>query len=150
MARFGFISLLLVGLLVLAACDSGGSGGDDDAEAAAEAALTSLYNGDFTTLLDQVCTAQRPQVEAMQAVPEIAGVAEITRADLSDVRFSSSDDDIEGNLAIITLSGTITFEALDQSVELDAANVFPEGVVVMREDEVWKLCDDAAVPVTGG
>lgn len=131
--------LLLASLLLLSACSSGGGPAID----ATRSWLQSLADLNFKQVMDQTCANPKVRTEIevrLDPFIDIQATLQTLKGqfDFSGLKFEELSND--GRTAQIRLSGKMVLKALGQSQALDIY----EDLTVVKENDVWKVCANAA------
>jgi hypothetical protein len=131
--------VLLASVLLLSACSAGGGPAID----ATRSWLQSLADLNFKQVMDQTCSNQKVRTEIevrLDPFIDIQATLQTLKGqfDFSGLKFEELSND--GRTAQIRLSGKMVLKALGQSQALDVY----EDLTVVKENDVWKVCANAA------
>ena len=138
--HIGFGVLILVcAAMLLTACSSGGGPAID----ATRGWLQALANLDFKQVLDRTCTTPRVRNEVELRIDPLIDLQDTLQAlkgqyDFSGLKFEELSND--GHAATVRLSGKLLLKALGQ----EQAYPIYEEVGVVKENDAWKVCGNAA------
>jgi len=127
------------GLLLLSACSAGGGPAID----AARNWLQALADLDFQQVLDLTCATPRIRNEVELRLDPLIDIQETLQAlkgqyDFSGLKFEEMSND--GRAATVRLSGKLLLRVLGQEQVYEIY----EDVGVVKENDVWKMCSNAA------
>jgi len=136
--RFG-IFLLLCAALLLTACNAGGGPAID----ATRGWFQALANLDFKQVLDRTCSTQRVHNDVEVRLDPLIDIQDTLQSlkgqyDFSGLKFEELSND--GHTATVRLSGKLLLKVLGQE---QAYDIYEE-VGVVNENNVWKVCNNAA------
>ena len=131
--------LLLASLLLLSACSSGGGPALD----ATRGWLQSLADLNFEQVMAQTCANPKVRTEIevrLDPFIDIQATLQTLKGqfDFSGLKFEEISND--GRIAQVRLSGKMVLKALGQSQALEVY----EELTVVKENDVWKVCANAA------
>jgi hypothetical protein len=138
--RIGIGLLFLIcAVLLLTACNAGGGPAID----ATRGWLQALADLDFKQVLDRTCAASRVRNEVELRLDPLIDLQDTLQAlkgqyDFSGLKFEEITND--GRTATVRLSGQLLLKALGQE---QAYQIYEE-VGVVKENDVWKVCSNAA------
>ncbi len=131
--------MLLCIALLLTACNAGGGPAID----ATRGWFQALANLDFKQVLDRTCSTPGvhndveirldPLIDIQDTLQSLKG-----QYDFSGLKFEELSND--GHTAIVRLSGKLLLRVLGQ----DRAYDIYEQISVVNENDVWKVCNNAA------
>jgi hypothetical protein len=133
------IFLLLCVALLLTACSSGGGPAID----ATRGWLQALADLDFKQVMDLTCSTPRIRNEVELRLDPLIDIQETLQSlkgqyDFSGLKFEELSND--GRSATVRLSGQLLLKMLGQEQVYDIYEV----VGVVKENDVWKVCSNAA------
>ena len=133
------ILFVLCAALLLPACNAGGG----PAIEATRAWLRALADLDFKQVLEQTCATPRVRNEVALRLDPLIDIQDTLQAlkgqyDFSGLKFEEITND--GRTATVRLSGKLLLKALGQ----EQAYQIYEDVGVVKENNVWKVCSNAA------
>ena len=133
------IFLVLCIALLLTACSSGGGPTID----ATRGWLQALAELDFKQVMDMTCSTPRIRNEVELRLDPLIDIQETLQSlkgqyDFSGLKFEELSND--GRTATVRLSGKLLLTMLGQEQVYDIY----EEVGVVRENDVWKVCSNAA------
>jgi hypothetical protein len=131
--------LVLVGLLVLTACNSGGGPAVDSLRNW----LQALADLNFKQVMELTCSTPRVRDQVQQKLDPFIDIQETLQAlkgqfDFTGLKFEEMSND--GHSARIRVSGTMLLKALGQN----QAYELYETVTVVNEADAWRICNNAA------
>jgi hypothetical protein len=133
------IFLLLCVALLLTACSSGGGPAVD----ATRGWLQTLAELDFKQVMEMTCSTPRIRNEVELRLDPLIDIQETLQSlkgqyDFSGLKFEELSND--GRSATVRLSGELLLKMLGQEQVYDIY----EEVGVVKENDVWKVCSNAA------
>jgi hypothetical protein len=133
------ILLLAVASLLLAGCNAGGGPPID----ATRSWLQALADLKFKQVLDLTCSAPRIRNEVEVRLDPLIDIQETLQAlkgqyDFSRLKFEELSND--GRTATVRLSGKLLLKVLGQEQIYEIY----EDVGVVKENDIWKVCSNAA------
>ncbi len=131
--------LLLCATLLLTACSAGGGPAID----ATRSWLQALADLNFKQVLNLTCSTQRIRDEVQLRLDPLIDIQETLQSlkgqyDFSGLKFEELSND--GHTATVRLSGKLLLKVLGQT---QAYDIYEE-VGVVNENDVWKVCNNAA------
>ncbi len=133
------ILLLLCAALLLTSCNAGGGPALD----ATRSWLQALADLNFKQVLNLTCSTPRVRNDVELRLDPLIDIQETLQSlkgqyDFSGLKFEELSND--GHNATVRLSGKLLLRVLGQQQALDVY----EEIGVVNENEVWKVCNNAA------